>query len=113
MLAQRSDQFRQPCHISYRLWYPGTVEIRAEAYAVDTEMLDKIVYMTHQDIERGVRVIMPIITQVIDSEVKSHHAFGFFDGIQLLIRQVACRWAKGVRIEWVATSGASDISVTS
>src|SRR5258708_20781854 len=98
MGGQGSDQFRQACPISYRLWYPGTVEIRAEANTVDTEMLDKVVYMTHQEIERGVRVIMPIITQVIDSEVKSHHAFGLFDGIQLLIRQVACRWAKGVRI---------------
>src|SRR5919107_5144564 len=96
--AQGVDEVGQASRIADGGGYRGTVEVRADAYPVDAEMLDQMVDVGDDVVEGGVGITPPVRAQESRREIDSGEAPRFPDGRKLPVREVARMGADCMRV---------------
>src|SRR5262245_8325041 len=103
--AKGFAQSAESGHIADFLRHNRSVEIGAEAYTFDAEMLNQIVDVTQHLVERCVGIDLAVGSQEAGREVKANHAARLANGSELSIRQVARVLTNGMDIRMCRDQG--------
>src|SRR5579883_3617200 len=94
MLPQSIDQLWQASGVANLCRNGCAIKIGAESYAVDAQARNQVIKVAHQYLQRHIGVASGVLPQIVDAEVDADQAARCFDGVQLLIGQVARALAK-------------------